>query len=364
MKFSLDNFEKICYNYIKVGDNMDYYDGTKLLSLSDINGNKPEIFICTGNRTAGKTTYFNRLLVNRFLKNKSKFILIYRYGYELKGSAEKFFDDIRTLFFRDHYMTEESCAKGAYFKLKIDDCVCGYSVALNNSDVIKKHSHIFNDVECMLFDEFQSEANKYCPDEIQKFISIHTSIARGQGQQVRYVPVYMLSNTVTIINPYFVELGISNRLQTDTKFLRGDGFVLEQTFNVSASNAQLNSGFNKAFANNAYVGYAAQNVYLNDCTAFIEKPIGKPRYLCTLKYENRIFSIKEYADLGIVYCDDSADSTFPMKISVTTDDHQVNYVMLKRNDMFIANMRFLFEHGCFRFKNMLCKEAVLKALAY
>ena len=343
---------------------MDYYDGAKLLSLSDINGNKPEIYICTGNRTAGKTTYFNRLCVNRFLKYKSKFVLLYRYGYELKGTAEKFFDDIRTLFFRDHYMTEKSCAKGAYYELKLDDMICGYAVALNNSDVIKKHSHIFNEVECILFDEFQSEANKYCPDEIQKFISIHTSIARGQGKQVRYVPVYMLSNTVTIINPYFVELGISNRLQTDTKFLRGDGFVLEQTFNKSASNAQLSSGFNKAFAGNVYVGYSAQNVYLNDSTAFIEKPVGKPRYLATLKYENRTFSLKEYVDIGIVYCDDSADNTFPTKISVTTDDHQVNYVMLKRNDAFLTNMRFLFEHGCFRFKNMLCKEAVLKALSY
>lgn len=31
-----------------------YYDGTKLLSMTDLNGKKPEIFICTSNRTAGK----------------------------------------------------------------------------------------------------------------------------------------------------------------------------------------------------------------------------------------------------------------------------------------------------------------------
>ena len=56
---------------------MTYYDGTKLLSLSDINGDKPEVYICDGNRTGGKTTYFNKLMVNRFLKNKSKFACIY-----------------------------------------------------------------------------------------------------------------------------------------------------------------------------------------------------------------------------------------------------------------------------------------------
>ena len=47
----------------------DYYDGTKLLSLKDIDGNIPEIYVCSGNNTAGKTTYFSRLLVNRFLDN-------------------------------------------------------------------------------------------------------------------------------------------------------------------------------------------------------------------------------------------------------------------------------------------------------
>ena len=42
-----------------------YYDGTKLLSMLDLNGNKPEIYMCTTNRTGGKTTYFARLCVNK-----------------------------------------------------------------------------------------------------------------------------------------------------------------------------------------------------------------------------------------------------------------------------------------------------------
>ena len=44
-----------------------YYDGTKLLSLKDINGKTPEVFMCTSNRSAGKTTYFNRLVVTDLL---------------------------------------------------------------------------------------------------------------------------------------------------------------------------------------------------------------------------------------------------------------------------------------------------------
>lgn len=341
-----------------------YYDGTKLLSMLDLNGKKPEIYMCTTNRTGGKTTYFGRLCVNRFLDKGEKFGLIYRYNYELDDVADKFFKDLKGLFFPDKTMTAKKRAKGIFQELFINDISCGYAIALNSSDSIKKYSHLFSDITRMIFDEFQSESNHYCTDEITKFLSIHTSIARGQGEQVRYVPVFMLANQVSIINPYYVAMGICNRLNGETKFLRGDGYVLEQGFIESASDSQKESGFNRAFKENNYVAYSSENVYLNDNYSFIEKPTGKSRYICTLKYKGNDFSVKEFAESGFIYCDDKPDSTFPMKITVTTDDHSINYVMLKRNDFFLSNLRYLFERGCFRFKDMRCKEAILNALSY
>ena len=251
-----------------------------------------------------------------------------------------------------------------FHELYLNDVSCGYAFALNGADQIKKYSHLFSDVDIMLFDEFQSETNHYCPDEVKKFISLHTSVARGQGKQVRYVPVYMMSNPVSIINPYYVAMGISNRLKDDTKFLRGDGFVLEQGFNESASVAQKESGFNRAFAGNDYVAYSSEAVYLNDSKAFIDRPVGNSRYICTLRYHGVDYGVKEYSELGIIYCDDKADRTFRTRITVTTEDHSINYVMLKRNDFFLSNLRTLFERGCFRFKDLRCKEAVLTALSY
>lgn len=350
----------------------EHYDGTKLLSMNDLNGKKPEIYICTTNRTGGKTTYFSRLCVNRFIKDNSKFGLIYRYNYELDDVANNFFNDIKGLFFNDWDMISKRRAGGIFHELFLinkkndsQELSCGYALTLNSADQLKKRSHLFNDIDRLLFDEFQSESGHYCADEAKKLISIHTSIARGKGKAVRYVPVYMLGNQVSIINPYYIELDISTRLREDTNFLRGDGFVLENGFIASASEAQKESGFNRAFKKNDYVAYASQNVYLNDNKAFIEKPDGVPsRYLATLKYKNCEYAIKEYKDLGIIYCDDKADKTFPMKISVTTDDHNINYVMLKNNDMFISNLRYFFEHGAFRFKDLRCKEALMRCISY
>ena len=342
----------------------EYYDGTKLLSLYDINGKKPEIYMCTTNRTGGKTTYFRRREINLFKKKKIKFCELYRYSYELDDIADKIFKDIGTLFFQGDELVSKRRARGIYHELFLNDEPCGYAIAINNADQIKKVSHLLTDTGHIFFDEFQSETNHYCPNEIQKLLSIHTSIARGQGQQTRYVPVVMCGNAVSLLNPYFVELGISTRLKDDTKFLRGDGFVLEQGYIQSAADAIKSSGFNRAFAKNKYVEYSAQNVYLNDSRTFIEKPSGNSRYLATLRYDGKDYAIREFADAGIIYCDDRIDSSALYKITVTTNDHAINYVMLRKNDFFLTNMRYFFEQGCFRFKDMQCKDAVLKALSY
>lgn len=343
---------------------MKYYDGTKLLSLMDKNGNKPEIYICTTNRTAGKTSYFNRYYLNRFIKHNEKFVLLYRFQYELDKCADKFFKDIRELFFKNDFLTSKPKMKGLFHELYFNDESCGYAISLNSADTIKKYSHFFNDVERILFDEFQSENNHYCPNEVRKFISIHTSIARGRGEQIRYVPVHMIANPVSLLNPYYTAMNISSRLSSNTNFLKGDGWVLEQGFNENAAKAQKQSGFMKSFNNEKYTLFSIEGKYLNDNSTFIEKPKGENKYLCTLKYNDEEYSIREYRDLGIIYCDDVPDKTFPHKIAVSVNDHDINYVMLKNNDLFLSNMRFFFEKGYFRFKNLKCKEALLTALSY
>ena len=348
-----------------------YYDGTKLLSLKDINGQKPEIFMATGTRTAGKTTYFNRLVFNKYMKKKEKFIVLVRFSYQMNNIEDKFFKDIRTLFFPQFTMESIPLVNGKFRELFIYPNAqpelkesCGYAIAINDASLVKDYSHLFTDASCFIFDEFQNIDNHYCADEVKKFISIHTSCARGHGEQVRYMPVYMMANAVSILNPYYVSLGISSRLQHNTKFLKGEGFVLEVTNNETASKALKASAFNRAFANESTVSHEADNVYLNDNYAFIEKVTGRSRYLCTLRFNGQDFAVRSFAEQGIIYCDKNADASYPVKVCVTTEDHNINYVMLRSNDVLIIKLRYYFSKGCFRFKDLECKECVLSALSY
>ena len=306
-----------------------YYDGTKLLSLKDINGKQPEIYISTSNRSAGKTTFFSRWFINRFIKYDEKFILIYRFNYELSDVADKFFKEIKNLFFPGYNMKSVSRNKNVYHELFLNDKACGYAIAINNSDQIKKLSHLFSDAKRMLFDEFQSETGHYCSNEVEKFLSIHTSIARGDGEQVKYLPVYMLGNFVSLLNPYYTALNVSHKIQESTKYLRGDGFVIEQGFYDNVAEQQKNSAFNRAFAGSSYTKFASEKIYLNDNKTFIAKPTGNNRYIITIKQNGNFYGLREYFDEHIIYCSKSYDETFKTVICTDVNDHDINYLMLK-----------------------------------
>ena len=81
-------------------------------------------------------------------------------------------------------------------------------------------------------------------------------------------------------------------------------------------------------------------------------------------HNGKLYGIREFRVAGIVYCDNSADESFPIRLCVNPDDHDINYVMLRKNDMFINLLRWYFEHGAFRFKNQECKKAILEICVY
>ena len=341
---------------------MSYYDGTKLLSLKDTQGNIPEIYICTGNRTAGKTVFFNRLLLNNFIQGKGKFVILYRFSYELSSCADMFFTAIRPLFFPNGELTAKPVAKGMFYEMFYNEESCGFAVSLTSADAIKKYSSFFVDVNNVFFDEFQSETNHYCSDEMKKFQSIHYTIARGQGMQYRPVRTILASNTVTLINPYYTELGIHKMLRTDTKILRGAGWVLEQTFNKTASAAIAKSAFAKAFTGE-YSNYASQNVYLNDNQTFIEHISGKCRYICSIKFSNKYFAIREFFNDGIVYVNDRPDLSFPILLTFKGEDHQQNALMIDKSSFTMQYIRECFNRGQLRFNNLESKNVIFDILS-
>lgn len=343
-----------------------YYDCNYLLTLKDKNGNLPDIYITDGNRTAGKTVSFKKRLVDTFLKSKTdvnQFYLIYRYKTDMQSLSDSFFTDIRRLFYQDHEMTEKKLFDGAVVMLLLDDKPCGYCLPLSLSAKIKRMSSIFVTIAHGFFDEYQDENNTYLPNEIDKLMSIHTSIARGDGKQSRRVPLYMASNTVSMLNPYYQALGINKMLKRDTKILRGDGWVYERTYNENAAQAFTESAFNRAFASSKYFGHAAENVYLNDNDALIERPSGTNEYMLSIFYNNAWYNVRKYNTC--VYVSEGADQTFPRRVCFNYNDVlDDRAVMINNSNYIILTLRTYFHRGLMRFENLQCKNMMFDMLSF
>ena len=339
---------------------MKYYEVDGILAKKDLHGNTPEILISTGNRSAGKTVAWNHFVMEEFLNKGHKFILLVRYVYELDNIGTRFFADLHNIYYPDILVTSKHMVANTFAQITMErneeKQVIGYCIPLNKAETIKKYSHVFNDVENILFDEFQNESSQYLTDEVNKFISIHHSVARGKGKQSRFVRTILVGNRLDLLCPYLIELGISQRLKKDTKYLRGNGFIYEQLLNIEAQNAQKDSIFNQAF-NNDYMERTLQSQYLDEnCYCKLK---GANNYFCSLKHKNKKYSIR-YVKEGVhvaVNCDES----YPYKFACTPKDIGEEYIYIGNSEL-KANLKTNFNYGLFTFENAEAKEALLNFL--
>ena len=340
----------------------DYYNGNKLLSLMDINGKLPEIYMCCGNRTAGKTFFFKRWMLRRFVKHGEKFVIFVRYIDDLPNVVDGFFADIGPLEFDGHTMTQKPIMHGKSYELYYDNRPCGYVVAVNDPERIKRNSAIFADAQRGFFDEFMSENDKYCPNEVQKLNSIRVSIARGgaTGAHTRYFPVYMASNNVTIFNPYFEYFGVSARLQNNTHYLRGNGWVLEQTFNKAAA-AALSQNF--ATINADEMKYMAENRYLLDRNTFVDAVPGEKYCMCKIRYNGKTYTVWGMSKDDLWYVSSKLKSDTRNIITVSPDDHDKDSILITRSHKIYKLLRQCYNDGLIRFDSGSAKHAFLSALS-
>lgn len=338
-----------------------FYDGNKLMSLKDINGNVPEIRLCVSNRLAGKSTYYYRWAVNRFLRNKQKTVFIYRWQNEIDTCAQTIDKTARSLFFPNIKFTQDTGSKDKFAYIQANGKNMGYAVAINSADAIRKISGIFYDSTAWFFDEFQPESNKYCPGEITKFISLHTSLARGGGEQVRFFPGVMCSNAVSLLNPYYNALGINKRIRSKDHYIRGNGFVMEQLYSEDAANNLKNSGFMQAFGNHSYTKFAAENKYLLDNVSFVTNYSGKKQYYFTL-VDDEWYAV--YLTPQGIYVNHEVDKDYPTRIATSTDT-LTDYCSLKSAYApLISHMRHYFNHAMMCFKDAACRNAALNLMSY
>ena len=346
--------------------NDDFYNGYKLLSRTDSNGNKPEIYIAASNRSAGKTTFYNGMALHRFLTKGKKFLLLYRRRYEITQAADGFFKDINKLFYPELIMEQQTGVKNVFERLlvhinaeKAVKYECGYATSISAAEQIKKFSHLLSDVDLILFDEAFPENDTYLKNEIDLFMSVHDSLARGNGEMSRYLPVIIIGNMINIYNPYYDALGIVDTLQISSNFTRGNGFVIEQAFNEISAQKHSDSAFHRALSSAAYNAASQQRSYINTSYDMIDSTVADTgRYILTIRYDDQYYSVRYNEEGYFYYVSTTPDPKFKLKHAATQKDIAEDAIY-DPSSTYRKVLRDRFRKNQVKFKNLKAKTAAV-----
>lgn len=305
---------------------MIYYNKNKILSYDfDF------MFIC-GGKDIGKSYTIKEFLIHKFLKKKSQFLFLTRYENEQEGELNKvktYFNDKKlsrkyydySIIYKNkrYYLFNKNTEKKQLF---------GYVGALNKLSQ-QTGSISVEDIDYVIFEEFQNIDGRYLKDEVNKFLILYNSIARGDNKPTRRVKVFFLSNAFSITNPYFSEFQIDKRLRIGTKILKykDKNIIVEMAEAQDVVNTIKKSNFYKLIKNTKYEEFSLANKFYLDNDAVIKKLKSNDKIFIKFKYDKKIFSLYKSSDYLIFTEKQNKEKT--EIITITEDDFTPNKMKIE-----------------------------------
>ena len=321
-----------------------YYDLTKLLSYNKL------LNISIGSRGRGKSYAAKRWAINGFLKNKKQFVYLRRYKTEF-NNIKNYFSDIA-----DRYPDHKFEVKFGCFY--IDDEIAGYYMPLSTSQQNKSNS--YPDVDKIIFDEFIIDKGKvsYINGEVQLFLDLIETIARTRDD----VRILMISNAISSVNPYFLYFNIYPR--NGDRIICKDQIVVDIDKNNDFINYKKQTKFGQLIADTKYGKYSIDNEFLRDDDTFIQKMSGKSFCWYGLKYEGTVYSVWYNEPSGYVFVTKKEMAESSTVYAITTDDHNINMLLLNRSNGIFKKLREAYEYGQIRFDCLQSKSAFYEIINY
>lgn len=348
-----------------------FWNPTKLFAKKDIRGQIPGIYCAVSNRTGGKSYGISQLFMKYNDLTDGKFGFIAKNQNDLGNIAEGIMGQL----LRDKYPNWTLVEKVSDTKkfsrlflqlpdpenakeiLEVKDL--GYVLALNAAMKLKNYSSMFSDCDVLFLDEFQGD--EYLKDEIKKLVLLMGSVSRGGPDGVRYVPLIMCSNSISIQNIYFEAWGVSHRIKSDTHFCRADGVVIERFTNEYSKQKQSELPINRAFANSGAVSCSVDNSWLNDSNTCIRAnpgAWGRGFYMCTLVTKEGVkLGVRKFDEVGVYYVNRSFDDNCPNTYRLNLDDEGAPVVKM---GLIFTKMKGAFYAGNLMFSDLGVKSIMLE----
>lgn len=279
-------------------------------------------------RGLGKTFRLKRKAIDDFLQDGSKFIYLRRRKPELK-LIRQFFDDIKFL-----YPEHKLEVKGWTFY--IDGKECGQALLLNRYQDYK--SAPFPDYRLIIFDEFireRVESVGYLDDEVSAFLSICDSVFRDRDN----VHTYLLANSISIVNPYFVEFQIN--VDPKSKFQKSNVkemndfilcYVQHKDFNEieEEQSDPDRSELRKFIDLTNYGKMANKNEFSADDKTFLARRSKESTFKFQMKINGKTYGVWNDKRLQLLYVSEKTNPTTKISYAFDPKDKKENDILIKR----------------------------------
>lgn len=257
-----------------------YYNYSKVLSRNAIYN-----FI-VGARGLGKTYGAKHWAIRDYLKNGNQFAYVRRYQTELTTRAT-FFADIAHEFPNIEFRVQGEYAQLNRTGKKDGWETLGFYIALSKAQ--SKKSVAYPRVTKIIYDEFiiDKGAVHYLPSEAKAFNDLYSTIDRWKDK----TRVLFLANSVSIMNPYFIEYNIRPDEGTEWMMLH-DGFICAHFPDDAGFTADVfGTRFGKFIQNTDYAAYSVGSEFLDNNDAMTGRKSPNARYHCTLETKTGTFSV-------------------------------------------------------------------------
>ena len=273
---------------IKAKKNFDYYDFSKIFSYNAVYN------LIVGARGVGKTYGVKLIGINNYLNKGEEWIYVRRYQTEL-GTKSTFFDDIKEIFphlgFRVNgnlmQLTHEPDEEKPRWE------TFGYFRVLSKSNTQKSAS--YPKVTMIVFDEFIIEKGhvRYLNNEVHVFNNFYLTVDRYQDR----TRVFMLANSISIVNPYFIEWDISPTREFVTKKFGDDIFIVTHFVDSEMFTKQvLETRFGKFISGTGFGDFAAGNIFADGHDYLVARKESKAIYWITIETKTGTFSVWKTMD--------------------------------------------------------------------
>ena len=318
------------------------------------------IYIILGNRGCGKTYSCKKHVIDRFIERGEQFAYVRRSEADLDKTNHKFFNDMYEL-----YPDKKFTVKGSEYLC--DGVVMGYAYALSTSLAIKGANT--PQVSWIIFDEFLIDPNapyqRYLKEEVYLFYQLYESIARPiKGK--KDVPVFLLGNIYTSINPWFREWNIripENKRKITT--IKEKGIYIQLVDNPKFKEAKRDTGFGRLVAGSSYAETSIDNKFIRDSNEFVLKKAPKSmRYVFTLKVDGLKYGVWLCDGNSFYYVTESYDKNSKRIITTVLDDHTGNTLLVKggHKNAFFDTLKYAYNEGLIYYDGLLSKNAVNESL--